>query len=253
MYELTPLFISLLLSTGLVAGVINVLAGGGSNLTLPALMVMGLPADVANGTNRVGVMLQTLVGLRGFDQGGQLDRSDMWAILVPTLLGGLVGSVIASYLPTTLLKPTLLLTMITLSVIMIVKPAMVIPGPDEKAYRLSDRPWAWLGLFGTGIYGGFVQAGVGFLLIASLAGGLRYDLIRANGLKLLCTAFFTVAALAIFIWRGQVAWVPGLVLGVGTMIGARLGVKLALNVSQQAMKWFLLLMTLAASAAAIWL
>lgn len=253
MYELTPWFISLLLFTGLIAGVINVLAGGGSNLTLPALMVMGMPADVANATNRVGVLLQSLVGLRGFHASGRLDRDDSVQILIPMLLGGGVGAVAASFLPNTLLKPALLITMITLSVIMLVKPAIIIPGPDEKPHRIRDKPLAWWGMFATGIYGGFVQAGVGFLLVAAVAGALRYDLVRATGYKLLCTAAFTVIALIVFISRGQVAWMPGLVLAVGTMAGAQIGVRLALNISQNAMKWFLLLMTLAASAAAIWL
>ncbi|PTY37203.1 permease [Saccharospirillum sp. MSK14-1] len=253
MFELTPFFITLLLATGLAAGIINVLAGGGSNLTIPALMVMGLPADMANATNRVGVMLQSLVGLRGFNNSDRLERTDMVPILVPTLLGGAVGAAVASFLPNTLLKPLLLGTMITLSVVMIVKPNTIFPGPDEQPKRIRDTPWAALGLFFTGVYGGFVQAGVGFLLIAALAGGLRYDLVRANALKLLCAGAFTAVSLVIFIAHGLVAWVPGLILGIGTMAGAQIGVRLALNVSQTALKWFLLCMTLAASAAAIWL
>lgn len=253
MFELTPFFIALLLATGFAAGIINVLAGGGSNLTLPALMVMGLPADMANATNRVGVMLQSLVGLRGFNKSDRLERTDMLPILLPTLLGGVVGAGIASYLPNSLLKPLLLGMMISLSVIMIVKPKTVFPGPDEQPQRIRNRPWAAFGLFLTGIYGGFVQAGVGFLLIAALAGGLRYDLVRANALKLLCAGAFTAVALVVFIIDGLVAWVPGLVLGIGTMVGAQIGVRLALNISQTALKWFLLCMTLAASAAAIWL
>ncbi|MFG1498409.1 sulfite exporter TauE/SafE family protein [Saccharospirillum sp. HFRX-1] len=253
MFELTPFFIGLLLVTGLAAGIINVLAGGGSNLTIPALMVMGLPADMANATNRVGVMLQSLVGLRGFNNSDRLERSDMVPILLPTLAGGAVGAAVASFLPNALLKPLLLGTMITLSVVMIIKPKTIFPSPDERPKRIRDKPWAALGLFFTGVYGGFVQAGVGFLLIAALAGGLRYDLVRANALKLLCAGAFTAVALVIFIAHGLVAWVPGLILGVGTMVGAQIGVRLALNVSQTALKWFLLCMTLAASAAAIWL
>lgn len=253
MYELTPFFIALLLSTGLLAGIINVMAGGGSNLTLPALMAMGMPADVANATNRVGVFLQGVVGLRGFHAKGRLDTDDSKAILIPMMAGGAVGAACASFLPNTLLKPILLITMITLAVIMLVRPSIVIPGPDEQPYTVKQRPRARWGLFLTGVYGGFVQAGVGFLLIAAVAGALRYDLVKANAYKLLGTVAFTTVSLAIFIARGQVAWVPGLVLAVGTMIGAQLGVHLAINVSQRTMKWFLLIMTLAASAAAVWL
>ena len=95
-----------------------------------------------------------------------------------------------------------------------------------------------------GIYGGFVQAGVGFILITALAGTLRYDLLRTNALKVLITAAVTLLALIIFIVEDLVRWVPGLVLGVGCMIGAYLGVKFAVNMSQRLMKWFLFIMTL---------
>lgn len=249
--ELTFWFITLLLTTGFIAGIINTLAGGGSNLTLPALMMMGLPADVANATNRVGVFMQSLVGLRGFHGHGELPLQDARGILLPTLIGGLVGAAAASWMPASLLKPVLLLTMISMSVIILIKPATVIPEPGEAHYRVSERGRAALLLFLAGIYGGFVQAGVGFVLIAAIAGGLRYDLVKANALKILCTMAFTAVALGVFIVRGQVSWVPGLILAVATMAGAQVGVRLALKVSQRFMKWFLLLMTIAASLGAM--
>lgn len=251
MFELTPAFILLLLSTGLIAGVINTLAGGGSNLTLPALMVMGLPADVANATNRVGVLLQSLVGTRGFDRHGKLEKSDIGPILVPTLLGSGIGAVCASYLPTTYLKPILLATMLGMALIILIRPSTVAPLPGEMPKHVSSSRGAWVALFVAGIYGGFVQAGVGFILLAAFCGGLRYDLVRANALKMLCTAILTILALGIFVWRDQVLWVPGLTLAIGTMAGAQLGVRFALRVSQSTLKWFLFLMTLFASAAAL--
>ncbi len=252
MADYSFIFIFLLLATGLVAGIINTLAGGGSNLTLPALMLMGLPADVANATNRVGVLCQCLVGMRGFDRHGKLDKTDLKGILVPTLSGGLLGGLAAGLLPVSLLKPTLLLTMVGMALLILVRPSVVMAGPDEQPRKVGDSPRGWLGLAVAGFYGGFVQAGVGFVLIAALAGVLRYDLVRANALKLLCTASFTVVALAIFIWQGLVDWLPALILAVATMVGARLGVGLALQISQKTLKWFLFVMTLCASGAALW-
>jgi len=246
-------FAALLLGTGLIAGVINTLAGGGSNLTLPALMILGLPADIANATNRVGVFLQCLVAVRSFDSHGKLERSDLGPILLPTLSGAGVGALCASFLPPLLLKPVLLITMISMALVILIRPATVIPaaGEPHRSLQRYSRPW-WLLVF-AGVYGGFVQAGIGFILIAALAGGLRYDLVRTNALKMLCTGVLTAVALAIFVWRGQVLWVPGLVLAVGTMFGAQLGVHLALKVSAGTLKWFLFLMTLSASAAAMFL
>jgi len=243
----------ILLVTGLVAGVINTLAGGGSNLTLPALMLTGMPADVANATNRVGVFLQCVVGIRGYKKHDKINSDDMIPVLIPTLLGGLVGAIAASILPATLLKPMLLGTMISVALLILIFPSVVAPEEGTPTYKIKDRPLAWAALFVAGIYGGFVQAGVGFLLITALAGTLRYDLVRTNALKLICTAAFTGLALVVFIFDDLVRWVPGLVLAVGTMTGAALAVKVSLDISQRTMKWFLFMMTLAASAAAMFL
>lgn len=251
MFDASWLFYLLLVVTGLIAGVINTLAGGGSNLTLPALMVMGLPADIANATNRVGVLLQCLVGVKGFDKHNKLERGDIGPILIPNLIGSGIGALFASFTPTTYLKPILLAAMVGMALIILIKPSTIAPQPGEPHRKVTFKSSAWWTLFIAGLYGGFVQAGVGFILIAALAGGLRYDLVRANALKMLCTGVLTALALVIFIWRDQVLWVPGLVLAVGTMIGAQLGVKLALKVSQNTLKWFLFVMTLAASAAAL--
>ena len=97
-------------------------------------------------------------------------------------------------------------------------------------------------LFGAGLYGGLVQAGVGFILIAALAVGLRYDLVRANALKVVCTALFSVAALSVFIASGHVDWIPGIGLAAGNTVGALISVRFALNVSQRVIKWVLFVM-----------
>ncbi|GAA5316017.1 MAG: sulfite exporter TauE/SafE family protein [Candidatus Pelagadaptatus aseana] len=249
--EITPFFIILLLVTGLIAGVINTLAGGGSNLTLPALMVMGMPADVANATNRVGVFLQNLVGVKAFDQHNQLPRDDLKGILLPTLVGGAVGALAASYMPVSYLKPVLLLSMLAMSLLILIRPSTVMPAEGELPKKVQGNRVAFVSLFLAGIYGGFVQAGVGFILIAALAGSLRYDLVKTNALKMLCTGAFTLVALAVFVVRDQVMWVPGLILAVGTMVGAKIGVNLALSMSQSSLKWFLFVMTLCASGAAL--
>ncbi|ODS25002.1 permease [Candidatus Endobugula sertula] len=237
-----------LVMTGFVAGIINILAGGGSHLTLPALMLTGMPADVANATNRVGVFLHCLVGIGGYNKYDKIHSDDIVPALIPTLIGGVIGAILASVLPATLLKPLLLATMLGVALLILIFPSMIEPPEGTLTYTVNERPLAWLMLFITGIYGGFVQAGVGFLLITVLAGTLRYDLVRTNALKLICTCGFTALALIIFVIDGLVSWIPGLILAVGSMIGAAVAVKISLNISQRIMKWFVFLMTLAASA-----
>ncbi|MDO5091449.1 MAG: sulfite exporter TauE/SafE family protein [Cardiobacteriaceae bacterium] len=236
---------------GVIASIINMLAGGGSNLILPTLIVMGVPTAIANGTNRVGVFLQGLVGLRAFHKADKLPTDDMPGILVPTVLGGLLGSLLASYAPEVFLKPALLLTMLAMAGIMLLRPNVVTPAPGTMPHKVRDSKQGFFWLFMAGVYGGFVQAGVGFVLIMAFAGVLRYDLVRANALKLACTIIFTAVALAVFIVNGQIWWDVGIVLAIGNMLGAWLGVRIAISIAPAVMKRILFAMTVAAVVAAL--
>ena len=244
--DVNLLSVSLLAVTGFLAGIINTLAGGGSNLTLPALMMLGLPADIANGTNRIAVLMQCVVGVAGFDKHRSLDRPAILPVLVPTVSGGVLGAVGAALMPNLYLKPVLLITILTMSVIILLRPSVITPPPGTPTLSPKEHRGAWWSLFGAGIYGGFVQAGVGFILLAALAGGLRYDLLRANALKMTCALAFTLVAVVVFVAFGQVYWIPGLILACGTMAGAHLAVRIAIRASQDSIKWFLFLMTLCA-------
>lgn len=250
-YELTALMVGLLFVVGVLSGFINTLAGGGSMLTLPAMMMLGMPADVANGTNRVGVLMQSITGAKGFNDQDRLDRSAILPVLIPTVGGALAGSLMASFMPVWVLEPVLLGAMVAMALIMVIRPETVAPPEGTEPYRLADRPIAGVGLFLAGVYGGFVQAGVGFILIAALAGGLRYDLVRTNALKTVCTAIFSAVALAVFAFRGQVWWIPGVVLAIGSILGAMASVRFAINVSQNTLKWILFVMVTASCAGAL--
>lgn len=249
--DISLLQILLLLGTGFLAGIINTLAGGGSNLTLPALMVMGMPAEVANATNRVGVLIQGVTAVSGFRHHGKLETEDTVPILIPSVIGGLLGAAGAAYAPATWIKPLLLGTMLTMALVILLRPAIVAPEPGTPSRKVRQTPSSWLGLGLAGFYGGFVQAGVGFVLLAALAGTLRYDLVRANALKMLCTVVFTLVALLLFIAEDLVLWGPGLILAFGTMFGAHLAVKMAIKAKPETLKWFLFIMTLCGCVAAM--
>jgi len=250
-YELTLIWVLALLISGFAAGFINTLAGGGSMLTLPALMMLGMPADIANATNRVGVLLQSIAGAKGFNDQNRLDKAAIGPILVPTLVGALIGAMLASYLPVELLKPILLLTMVGMALVMLVKPAVVVPPLGSQPLSVKESPKAAMSLFFAGLYGGFIQAGVGFILIAALAGGLRYDLVRTNALKMVCTGVLSFVALIVFVARDQVWWIPGLVLAGGMTAGAALSVKFTISVPQSALKWILFVMVCLTCAGAL--
>lgn len=249
---------------GIFAGIVNVLAGGGSNLTLPLLMILGIDPQVANATNRVGILMQAVVGIRGFHRSGNLATDDLPSILLPTLAGGICGAfcaarldVIVAAIPglegiaeATLVKMVLLGTMLAVAALILFRPQTVLPGA-RGVRRVTQTPGAFFWLLGAGLYGGFVQAGVGFVLITALAGSLRYDLVRANALKLVCTLAFTSVALVIFLFQGQILWLVGLILGIGNSIGAAVGVKCALTINKNALRWILFTMTVCAVVAAV--
>ena len=237
--ELTLWKAAALVAAGVLGGFLNTVAGGGSMVTVPTLMLLGMPADYANGTNRVGVLQQSLIGVRGFNRSGKLDRSAIAPMLVVTSLGAAFGALASTWLPPDVLKPVMLGAMIAIALVMLLAPDVVEPPEDASAHSLRERPMAGLALFGAGVYGGFVQAGVGLVLIVSLAGVLRYDLVRANALKVVCTALFSVVALVVFISTGRVEWVTGILLAAGMTIGAAIGVRFALNVEQRTFRWVL--------------
>ncbi|MDO4642275.1 MAG: sulfite exporter TauE/SafE family protein [Cardiobacteriaceae bacterium] len=242
----------LLAVLGVICGVINVMAGGGSNIILPVMMMMGLPAQVANATNRVGILLQSIVGVRGFLKAGKLATHDLPGILTPTIIGGICGAIVAAFAPSFLIKPLLLGTMLAMAAIMLFVPSVVMPPKGTIPLTIKQggvRAWFWLWL--AGVYGGFVQAGVGFVLITAISGCLRYDIVRSSALKLVCTLCFTAVALLIFVLKGQVEWLIGLVLAAGNMVGAHYGVRLAVKVKSHTLKWVMFFMTLVAVVAAL--
>ncbi len=241
---------AVLVAAGLVAGFVNTLAGGGSILTLPLLMLAGLPPHVANGTNRVAVFLQSLAGTTDFNRHGLVHRGAVVGLLVPTLLGALLGAVTAAYLPGELLEPVLLLAMAGVAITLLVRPEILAPRPGGAPRDVRDAPLALPALFAIGFYGGFAQAGVGLLLLSVLGGLLRYDLVRANALKLLVITAFTGLALVVFVVAGQVWWVPGLALSVGMVAGSRLGVRFALQAGHETLRRIVLVGALLSCAAA---
>jgi hypothetical protein len=212
-------------------------------------MLLGLPANIANGTNRLSVVAQSLSGVWLFHQSGKLETGAIAPVLVPTIVGSLAGAAVASAAPAWLLEPAMLGIMIAVALLMaLTRPYAVVDDAEPKRFSLA----AWLGMFGAGLYGGFIQAGVGFVLLAVLASGLRYDLVRANALKLVCTTVFGVVALGIFVFADQVRWIPASALAVSTVVGSQIGVRFALKVNPKVMRW-VIVVCVVASCTAIWI
>jgi uncharacterized protein len=242
--QLSLLQIAALLVSGLIAGFVNTLAGGGSLLTIPALIFCGLPSNIANATNRVAVLLQSLAGSAGFYKERQLSLREVAGLGLPSLLGSLAGAVVASLIPARVFDPILGFLLIGIGATLFIKPRK----------RESDAPAAlapgvaeFLVFLAIGFYGGFIQAGVGFFLIAAITWSYGHDLVRTNALKMAAALIYQVVSLLVFWGAGQIMWVPGLVLAVGNVAGAVIGVKFAVKKGAAAVRWVIIAAVIASA------
>lgn len=205
----------------------NVVAGGGSFLTLPVLIFFGLPPTVANATNRVGIIAQNVGAVWSFHRHRVLPWPWVTAVMAPAALGSVLGTWAALEVSDEGFRKLLafLMVAITLWSLLDRRRAALGVGPGPAAPSRAKLPALVAGFFLVGVYGGFVQAGVGFLMLAVLSfAGL--DLVRGNAVKVTAALLFTAVSLAIFVWQDRIEWAPGLVLGAGNLIGGLVGVRL---------------------------
>jgi uncharacterized membrane protein YfcA len=229
----------ILIPAGILVGFINTLAGSGSLISLPLLIHLGLPANVANGTNRVAILLQSLVGAGSFRQKKIIRfREGIW-LSIPAVVGAVIGAFLAVDINEAVMKKVIGGLMIVMFFLIALKPEAWIEG---KATQLQKKPGFWqiLIFFAIGLYGGFIQAGVGFFLLGGLVLGAGLDLIKANALKNLIVFLYTPFALAVFIFNGQVDWLMGLTLAVGNMAGAWIAAHIAIKHGAKIVRYILM-------------
>lgn len=232
----------ILLVGGAFAGIINAMAGGGSTLTVPLLVLAGVPGVAANGSNRVGILTSTMTSLASFRQEGHHVRPrELVPIITPAIVGSLVGAFGISQLTDDTFETVFGLLIIPVIILTINKPKANL---DAKQWPLATT---LIVFFFIGIYAGAIQAGVGLVLLAALSrSGL--DLVTANVIKVAFTFAVTLIALPVFIIQGDVRWGPAIVLAIGLSIGGWFGAKLAVRGGE---KWIRVVMTVAAIALAL--
>ena len=218
--EVTPIQIVVVLISGLIAGFINTMAGGGSFLTIVALDFAGV-GDIrtANGTNRVAIEVGAILSTLGFRSKGVSNFRLGLHFAIPALLGSVLGAQIASVMPANIFKRILAVAMLVMLATLIFDTKKWLA--NRKVEMTSKRrALAYLAFFGVGIYGGAIQAGVGFLLIATLVLMAGQDLVYTSFYKVFIVAVYTVVALLTFALNGQVNWLLGCILAVGNGTGA---------------------------------
>jgi uncharacterized membrane protein YfcA len=215
--------ITLLVGGGLLAGIVNTLAGGGSLLTIPLLVLIGLPGNVANGTNRLGVLVQSSMAVWSFRAQGVSEFSSALRVLAPVALGSLVGALLVSRVSDAVFEKIFGVVMLLLLVPTF---ARRFAQPSQDAARAWSPLTSATVFFAIGAYGGAFQAGVGLLLLLALSHA-GFDLVRANAVKVVVVAAVALVALLVFIAGDQVAWLPGALLAAGFSGGGALGARLA--------------------------
>ena len=220
-------YIPLLFVVGIIAGLMNVMAGGGSALTLPVLIFMGLDGALANGTNRIAIFVQNIFAVWSFRQQKMHQFKTSFRMAVWTLPGGILGAYLAVKISDEWFQRILAIVLVWVIISMMMNSANR-KNPVEEAVRRHQ----WLvypAMFGVGFYGGFIQVGVGFIIMAALFHLLRISLVQVNMHKVFIVFVYTIPALGVFIWSGNVNWLLGLSLAAGNSLGgwwaARMSVK----------------------------
>ncbi len=225
---------ALLLLVGLGAGVVNVLAGGGSFLTIPLMIFLGLSPATANGTNRIALLAQNVMAVSEFKRRGFSEFKLSLTLALCTLPGAIAGAVAAVHFDPLWFKRIF-------AVFMVLMLPMVLGGARKARKRCPrhGKLLAHLGAVGIGFYGGLIQAGTGPLLIFLLVSTLALDLVRVNMHKVFIIGFYMIPSLLVFVLSGNIDWIAGLILAAGNTTGAVLGTHLAVEGGERVIRVFL--------------
>ena len=235
LYMGSILHLLLLFTVGSIAGFINVNAGGGSTLTLPVLLFLGLDAAAANGTNRIAIVIQNIFAVSSFKKRNVAEFRKSFSLSLITLPGAIAGSILAVRIDNLWFQRLLGLVMIAIVLSMIFKPSN---NAEEENRPLSSlkKIMVYPALFFAGFYGGFIQVGVGFIMMAILSHLLHLSLIRVNMHKVFIVLVYTLPALAVFIVTKNIIWGYGLCLAAGNGFGAWWGAHAAVKSGEKIIK-----------------
>ena len=229
--------IILLLVSGVIVGIINTLGGGGSVITMSLFMAMGMPIGLANGTNRIAVLLQNLSATVAFLRKGMLHLRSGLLLSLPAIVGNIFGAMVAMEVSEAIFK-------ICLSVVLAIILIYLLLGKDKQSVKgghgLNIKWWHYIWFFIIGFYGGYIYIGLGFLILAITISTMHLDIITANVIKGFVIFLSTPFALAVFIYNGQVEWMAGLLHGAGNILGAVVASHWAMNWGVKFVRWFTL-------------
>jgi uncharacterized membrane protein YfcA len=222
------------------AGMINALAGGGTLITFPVLMAIGLPAVSANVTNTVALCPGYLGGTLAQSKDLKDQKKRLWILIPAGALGGLVGGILLLNTGEKLftqLVPFLILLASTLLAIQNPVRAWLIRRLEQGDVKAMSEVWAFFPVFLAAIYGGYFGAGLSVIVLAVLGLVLNDSLTRLNALKQVIAFATNVAAALFFVFSGKVVWSVALVMAIGALLGGAIGGKLASKIKPATLRW----------------
>lgn len=230
-----------LLLVGFLAGFVNTIAGGGSLLTLPVLIFLGLPPSVANGTNRLGILFQTFTGAAGYKSKGISTFPFSMYCGATALVGSLIGAQIAVDIKGETFNKILAIVMILVVILIVFKRQFSAKTIVEQVQ--GKHLWiSMIVFFFLGIYGGFINAGIGFVILLFLEYFNGMSLVKANATKVTIVFVYTAAAVVLFALNDKINWSYALLLALGNMIGAWISSRLAVRKGDNYIRIFLIVM-----------
>jgi uncharacterized membrane protein YfcA len=241
----------LIIAVGFIAGFLNTIAGGGSLITLPVLIFLGLPPAVANGTNRIAIFSQNIFGVLGFRSKGVSDFPYSIWLGISAFFGAIIGAKIAVDIPGELFNKILAVLIVVIVLFPILKNSRKESIESKERTGIRFKVMCVITFFFIGIYGGFIQAGVGFIIIAALTVINRFSLVKTNSIKVFVVLIYTISALFIFIMEGKIHWGYGLTLAVGNSSGSWIASRLSVKKGDNWVKWFIII-TVIALAVKLW-
>lgn len=232
--------IIMLVISGIIVGVINTLAGGGAIITMTLFTVLGLPIGVANGTNRIAVVLQNLTSSLTFLRKRMLNIKSGVKLSIPAVIGNIMGSMVATHISDTTFKICMAVVLTIVLIYMIFDNSHKHPH-IHGGHPLQIKPLHYLWFLLIGFYGGYIYIGLGYVILAVTIWSMKLDIITANVIKGFIIFAATPFSLIVFIMNDQVDYVYGLWHGIGNVIGAIFASHFAINWGVKFVRYFTLL------------
>lgn len=228
----------LLLVAGVLSGFINTLAGGGTTVSLSALLLLGLPPHISNATNRVGSLVGSITRIIVFQRSGAIDWRGGLYLVLPTAFGSLTGAFAADRVSNRFLDEMIVITVIITFLLLLIGVRRFLQPRAGGAIRIGWRQILIFYLIG--VWVGFLLLGAGSYFLIALVLFVGYDLIKANPVKAVLIFGADAASLLLFASQGQVDPAAGLILSAGNCGGAWVAARMALQ--ERARRWIVIML-----------